>query len=65
MWVRKRSRENTQAMAESFSNLVLRDVWLTQLREQIGPLLQNLADPTHQLTQAERDDCRILRGPAA
>lgn len=60
--VRKRSRENTQAMAESFSNLVLRDVWLTQLREQIGPLLQNLADPTHQLTQAERDACRILEG---
>jgi two-component sensor histidine kinase len=60
--VRTRSRENTQAMAESFSNLVLREVWLTQLREQIGPLIQKLADPTHQLTQQERDDCRILEG---
>ena len=60
--VRTRSRENTQAMAESFSNLVLREVWLTQLREQIGPLLQNLADPSHQLSQQERDDCRIQEG---
>ena len=60
--VRTRSRENTQAMAESFSNLVLREVWLTQLREQIGPLLQNLADPTHQLSQSEREACRILEG---
>ncbi len=60
--VRTRSRENTQAMAESFSNLVLREVWLTQLREQIGPLVQNLADPSHQLTQPERDDCRFLEG---
>lgn len=60
--VRTRSRDNTQAMAESFSNLVLREVWLTQLREQIGPLLQNLADPTHQLTHSEREACRILEG---
>ncbi|HOQ53306.1 MAG TPA: ATP-binding protein [Micropruina sp.] len=60
--VRTRSRENTRAMAESFSNLVLREVWLTQLREQIGPLLQNLADPSHQLSQPERDACRILEG---
>ncbi|MFT3860833.1 sensor histidine kinase [Micropruina sp.] len=60
--VRTRSRENTKAMAESFSNLVLREVWLTELRGQIGPLLQNLADPTHQLSQAERDACRILEG---
>lgn len=60
--VRASSAENTQAMAESFSNLVLREVWLSQLREQIGPLLQNLADPSHQLTPAEREDCRILEG---
>ena len=60
--VRSTSRENTQAMAESFSKLVLREVWLTQLREQIGPLLQNLADPSHQLTSEERDACRILEG---
>lgn len=60
--VRTRSRDNTRAMAESFSNLVLREVWLTQLREQIEPLLQNLADKSHQLSQAERDACRILEG---
>lgn len=60
--VRSTSRENTHAMADSFSKLVLREVWLTQLREQIGPLLQNLADPNHQLSAQERDACRILEG---
>lgn len=47
--VRSASRQNTQAMAESFSKLVLREVWLAELRAQIGPLLQNLADPAHQI----------------
>ncbi|MFT4216348.1 MAG: ATP-binding protein [Micropruina sp.] len=60
--VRSASRQNTQAMAESFSKLVLREVWLTELRAQIGPLLQNLADPTHQLSADERDACRVLEG---
>ncbi len=60
--VRSHSRENTQAMAENFSKLVLREVWLTQLRDQVGPLLQTLADPTRQLTEKERDDCRVLEG---
>ena len=30
--VRSASRQNTQAMAESFSKLVLREVWLAELR---------------------------------
>ena len=60
--VRSASRKNTQAMAESFSTLVLREVWLTELCEQIGPLLTNLADPTHQLSNEERDACRVLEG---
>ncbi len=29
---------------------------------QIGPLLQSLADPTHQLSADERDACRVLEG---
>lgn len=60
--VRSMSRQNTQAMAESFSKLVLREVWLAELRAQIGPLLQNLADPAHQLSAEERDACRVLEG---
>lgn len=60
--VRSTSLQNTQAMAESFSQLVLREVWLTELRGQIGPLLQSLADPTHQLSAEERDACRVLEG---
>ncbi len=60
--VRSASRQNTQAMAESFSKLVLREVWLAELRAQIGPLLQNLADPAHQLSAEERDACRVLEG---
>ncbi len=60
--VRSASLQNTQAMAESFSRLVLREVWLTELRGQIGPLLQSLADPTHQLSAEERDACRVLEG---
>ena len=60
--VRSISRQNTQAMAESFSRLVLREVWLTELRGQIGPLLQSLADPSHQLSADERDACRVLEG---
>ena len=59
---RSASRRTTQAMAESFSNLVLREVWLAELRAQIGPLLQKLADPAHQLSAEERDACRVLEG---
>ncbi len=60
--VRSASRQTTQAMAESFSNLVLREVWLAELRAQIGPLVQKLADPAHQLSADERDACRVLEG---
>ncbi|MFT4295666.1 MAG: ATP-binding protein [Micropruina sp.] len=60
--VRSSSRQNTRAMAESFSKLVLREVWLTELRDQIGPLLTNLADPSHQLSAEEREACRVLEG---
>lgn len=60
--VRSASRQATQAMADGFSNLVLREVWLADLRVQIAPLLQKLADPAHQLTADERDACRVLEG---
>ena len=54
---RRSSAAANKAIAESFSKLVLRDVWLTQLRAQVGPLLQRIADPAHDLTEEERAAC--------
>ena len=54
---RQSSRVAHRAMAASFSKLVLRDIWLGQLRAQVGPLLSRLADPQAELTQGERDAC--------
>ena len=54
---RRSSAAANKAIAESFSKLVLRDVWLTQLRAQVGPLLQRIADPDHELTEDERAAC--------
>jgi hypothetical protein len=54
---RRSSAAANKAIAESFSKLVLRDVWLTQLRAQVGPLLQRIADPAHELTEDERAAC--------
>ena len=42
-----------QAIAESYSRLVLRDIWLRQLTTQVGPLLNTLADPNSTLTEAD------------
>lgn len=46
-----------KAIAQSFSKLVLRDVWLAQLRAQVGPLLNRIADPDYELSPAERAAC--------
>ena len=54
---RRSSAAANKAIAQSFSKLVLRDVWLTQLRAQVGPLLTRIADPGHPLTDEERAAC--------
>lgn len=54
---RRSSAAANRAIAQSFSKLVLRDVWLTQLRAQVGPLLNRIADPTYELTPEERAAC--------
>jgi signal transduction histidine kinase len=54
---RRSSAAANKAIAESFSKLVLRDVWLTQLRAQVGPLLNRIADPDHDLSEEERAAC--------
>ncbi len=54
---RRSSAAANKAIAQSFSKMVLRDVWLTQLRAQVGPLLTRIADPNYELTQAEQEAC--------
>ena len=54
---RRSSAAANKAIAQSFSKLVLRDVWLTQLRAQVGPLLNRIADPDYELSEEERAAC--------
>ncbi len=54
---RESSRAANRAMASSVSKLVLRDIWLSQLQAQVGPLLGRLADPSAELSQVDRDAC--------
>jgi signal transduction histidine kinase len=54
---RRSSAQANKAIAQSFSKMVLRDVWLTQLRAQVGPLLNRIADPDYVLTAEERANC--------
>lgn len=54
---RRSSAAANKAIAQSFSKLVLRDVWLTQLRAQVGPLLTRIADTEHALSDEERAAC--------
>jgi len=57
----RQTRENSyaanQAIAESYSKLVMRDIWLRQLRTQVGPLLETLADPEAPLSAADLEAC--------
>lgn len=54
---KRSSAAANRAIAQSFSKMVLRDVWLTQLRAQVGPLLGRIADPNYELSAAEREAC--------
>jgi signal transduction histidine kinase len=49
-----------RAIAQSYSRLVLRDLWLGQLQTQVGPLLRRLADPQVELTDADLAACAAL-----
>lgn len=50
------------ANATAFGSLVLREVWLTDLRAQVGPLLQKLAVRDQPLTDADRALCLVTEG---
>jgi hypothetical protein len=49
------SQSANRAIAQSYSRLVMRDVWLRQLKQQAGPLLATLADDTSELSPAEAE----------
>ena len=48
------------AIARSYSRLVLRDLWLSQLKAQVGPLLERLADPGVELSADDLAACAAL-----
>lgn len=54
------SEAQAAANAAVFSKLVLREVWLADLRAQTGRLLQRLADPDTPITAADRAECLIV-----
>ncbi len=49
-----------RAIAQSYSRLVLRELWLSQLRTQVGPLLRTLADPDEELSDADLAACAAM-----
>lgn len=48
--------------AGAFGKLVLREVWLADLRDQVDPLLTKIADQVAELTDADREACLALEG---
>lgn len=58
----RHSDEASADSATSFARLVVREVWLADLREQVGGMLDKLADPDATVTDADREACLALEG---
>ncbi|MDN5570532.1 MAG: ATP-binding protein [Propionibacteriaceae bacterium] len=54
--------ESSAHSAASFGKLVLREVWLADLRDQVDPMLLRIADPDSVLDAADRESCLALEG---
>ena len=54
------SGEAAALRAELYSKLVLREVWLTDLRAEVLPLLARLAEPDHVLDDDLRASCLVV-----
>ncbi|WP_232549939.1 sensor histidine kinase [Propioniciclava soli] len=54
--------ESSAHSAASFGKLVLREVWLTDLRDQVDPMLSKIADPAGVLGPDDREACLALEG---
>lgn len=56
------AEQSATANATAFSKLVLREVWLADLRGHVGALLEKLADETVPLTDDDRELCLVTEG---
>jgi signal transduction histidine kinase len=59
---RRQSESAAAATAEAFAALVLREVWLADMREEFGGMLEKLRDPSYPITQVDREECLALEG---
>lgn len=72
VWIRRIQRQIDAAQraadeasadsASSFAALVVREVWLADVRDQVGGMLGRLADPAHAITEEDREACLALEG---
>nr|NLI50523.1 hypothetical protein [Propionibacterium sp.] len=58
----REARESARINAALFGKLVLREVWLAELRAEVGPLLEHLADADRPLTDADRAAFLLMEG---
>lgn len=71
-WIRRteRSLDRAQIQADAattessaaFARLVVREVWLAEIRDQVGDLLERLADPGAPITPLIREACLAAEG---
>jgi hypothetical protein len=59
---RRQSESAAAATAEAFAGLVMREVWLADLHDEFGGMLEKLRDPTYIITDADREECLALEG---
>ena len=52
--------ESARLNATVFSKMVLREVWLTELRAEVGPMLALLAEQSHPLSDDDRAGFRLM-----
>lgn len=59
---RHQAEEASATNAATFAAVVMREVWLADLQEEFGAMLAKLGDPTHAITQADREECLAMEG---
>ncbi len=59
---RRQSEEASSTNAAAFAGLVMREVWLADLHDEFGGMLEKLRDPTYIITDADREECLALEG---
>ncbi len=59
---RHQSEEASATNAAAFAAVVMREVWLADLQEEFGTMLNKLRDPHHLITDADREECLAMEG---